>query len=297
MTESSGNKKQIFSKISEIFVTSSSTDTQNISKTPKNTAVSKSSIIQNAGKLKKDQIKKNQKLDSETVYDKSDSDSETGSDSYSNSESDDESSDISIIKNQDDEDGDGDEDARPDDEENTLSDEEHTLSDEESTESEEKDGIDAEYTEEGPNEKYTEKDTDKDTEINDEDDDCLYYDDLVERDSERQVYEIPRADRMTDPQLTHYEKVRLLGIRAKQIAMGSKVMVKYDNSFGPVELAKYELKHKTTPLVIKRPLPDNTYEIWKVSDLNIDDDDSNMIKQDLESSFASIKRKDLYMIG
>jgi len=162
---------------------------------------------------------------------------------------------------------------------------------EEDEEDEEEEVTDTEYNEDG----VTEKDTEMNNE--EEDDDCLYqYDDLVEeRDSEKQPYEIPQKDRMTDPQITHYEKVRILGVRAKQIAMGSKVMVKYDNSIGPVELAKYELQHKTTPLIIKRPLPDNSYEIWKVSELNIDDDDGHVIKQDLEKSYAANK-KNMYTI-
>lgn len=141
--------------------------------------------------------------------------------------------------------------------------------------------INTEYNEDSVNEKDTETN-------NKEDDDCIYqYDDLVEeRDTERQIFEIPTEQRMTDPKITHYEKVRILGIRSKQIALGSKIMVKHDDSMGPVELAKYELLHKTTPLIIKRPLPDNTFEIWKVSELNIDDDiDSLLIKQELEESY------------
>jgi DNA-directed RNA polymerase I, II, and III subunit RPABC2 len=254
-------------------------------KTPQNiylnqVSKSKSPNIQSGGKSRKDPNINSETADSDT---ESDSDSETADSDPSNLDSDpsDSESVISLDKVEDDE------------EVNVDVDEESEQSEEESKD----DVVNSEY-EEGPNDN-TEKDTDKDTEINNEDDDCLYYDDdlVEERDSEIQVYEIPREERMTDPQLTHYEKVRILGIRAKQIAMGSKVMVKYDNSFGPVELAKYELQHKTTPLVIKRPLPDNTYEIWKVSDLNIDDDDSNIIKQDLENSFASIKKNDLYLIN
>jgi DNA-directed RNA polymerase subunit K/omega len=294
MAESRDNKLNL----KKIFMTSSIRSETNTAKnTAKNTVqntaqktaqniylnqVSKSklSTIQSEGKSKKDQ-----NIDSETADGKTVSDSESDSDSDSDSDLSDSESETSLDKVED-----------PNLDEPTLSDEESEES-EQSEEETKDDVVNSEY-EEGPNDN-TEKDTDKDTEINNEDDDCLYYDDdlVEERDSEIQVYEIPREERMTDPQLTHYEKVRILGIRAKQIAMGSKVMVKYDNSFGPVELAKYELQHKTTPLVIKRPLPDNTYEIWKVSELNIDDNDSNIIKQDLEKSFASIKKNDFYLIG
>jgi len=129
-----------------------------------------------------------------------------------------------------------------------------------------------------------------------EDDDCLYqYDDLVdERDTERQPILIEKADRTTDPQMTHYERVRVLGIRAKQIAMDSEVMAKYEGNLGAVELAKYELNYKTTPLIIKRSLPDNTYELWKVSELNIDEDDTKQIIAELNESFKS--NKNFYQI-
>jgi DNA-directed RNA polymerase I, II, and III subunit RPABC2 len=146
--------------------------------------------------------------------------------------------------------------------------------------------INTEYNEDG----IAEKNTINNDEENEEDD-CLYqYDDLIsDKDLYQQPYEVPHSERMTDPQMTHYEKVRILGIRSKQIAMGSKVMVKYDNLIGPIELAKYELQNKTTPLIIKRPLPDNSYELWKVSELNINDDNSQIIKQDLKDSFIANK--------
>ena len=287
MAESEDNKINL----KKIFMSSTirtGTKTKVIPNTAQNiylnqVSKSKSSTIQSGGKAKKDK-----KIDLETEDDKSVSGSDTDSDSESESESDSDASE-SVI------DSEIDPNSEPEDEYDKKEEDEPSVSEEDDEETKNDEVVDTEYNEDGINE----KDTDKDTEMNNDDDDCLYqYDDLVEeRDSERQVYEIPRAERMTDPQLTHYEKVRILGIRAKQIAMGSKVMVKYDNSFGPVELAKYELQHKTTPLVIKRPLPDNTYEIWKVSELNIDDDDSNIIKQDLENSFAAVKKNDLYMIG
>jgi DNA-directed RNA polymerase subunit K/omega len=47
-------------------------------------------------------------------------------------------------------------------------------------------------------------------------------------------------------------------------------MLKYDNNikdFSPTELALLELKYKTIPIKIKRPLPNGKYEIWRVSEL------------------------------
>jgi len=108
-----------------------------------------------------------------------------------------------------------------------------------------------------------ETDNDKDTEVKNEDEECIFeYDDVIDdKDLEVKPYQIPMNERSTDKQLTHYEKVRILGVRAKQIAMGAKVMVKYDQNMSSIELATHELNNKMTPLLLKRPLPNNSYEI------------------------------------
>lgn len=178
-------------------------------------------------------------------------------------------------------------------------------SDQSDAESEAGSAIGSEESEESEEDEEDEKEAE--TEYNDEDekdernndepdDDCLYqYDDLVdERDTDRQPVQIPNDQRTTDPQMTHYERIRLLGIRTKQISMGAKVMVKYDGQLGATELAKYELNNKTTPLIIKRPLPDNTYELWKVSELNIGDDDNEQLVEELNQSFE--QNQNLYQL-
>lgn len=153
-------------------------------------------------------------------------------------------------------------------------------SDDDDDKDDDKDVAVTEYNEDGEKEKDLDGD-DKD------DDDCLYqYDDLVDdRDTDKPPVHILNENRTTDPQMTHYEKIRLLGIRTKQIAMGAKVMVKYDGNMGAMELAKYELINKTTPLIIKRSLPNNTFELWKVSELNIDEDNTIQIVEELNQSF------------
>ena len=130
-----------------------------------------------------------------------------------------------------------------------------------------------------------EKNIDEDDEFNI--DDCIYnYDDMIDdKYLDKKPVEVLKEDRITDPQMTYYEKIRIIGIRSKQIAMGSKVMVKYDNDIGAVELAKYELENKTTPLIIKRLLPDNTYELWKINELKIDNDNELDILENIKKKF------------
>ena len=61
--------------------------------------------------------------------------------------------------------------------------------------------------------------------------------------------------------LTKYEKARLLGSRALQIAMGAPFLVKLtkkaleDISYNPIEIAKRELLEDVIPMTVIRPLP------------------------------------------
>lgn len=110
-----------------------------------------------------------------------------------------------------------------------------------------------------------------DSENEDENDECYeQFDDVAVTDDNDQIpIELKNEQRITDPTLTNYEFVRILGIRAKQIAMGSKVMLKTDNidKLSYMDLAKYELEKKISPIKIIRHLPNNFYEKWKLSEL------------------------------
>ncbi len=80
---------------------------------------------------------------------------------------------------------------------------------------------------------------------------------------------VPDNERITVPKLTKYEKVRLLGTRAKQISDGSKVFIKSKKVKNAMDIAELELENKVIPLKIKRPLPNGKYEIWSVKELDI----------------------------
>jgi DNA-directed RNA polymerase subunit K/omega len=60
---------------------------------------------------------------------------------------------------------------------------------------------------------------------------------------------------------TKYEKARILGARALQIAMGAPFLIKLDKkglekvNYNPVEIAKQEYVKGILPITIKRPLP------------------------------------------
>ncbi len=60
---------------------------------------------------------------------------------------------------------------------------------------------------------------------------------------------------------TKYEKARLIGSRALQIAMGAPIKVKLKKEdfekikYNPVEIAKMEYEKDVLPIKVKRPLP------------------------------------------
>ncbi|ODN73361.1 hypothetical protein, variant [Cryptococcus amylolentus CBS 6039] len=73
--------------------------------------------------------------------------------------------------------------------------------------------------------------------------------------------------RVTTPYMTKYERARVLGTRALQISMNAPVLVPVEGESDPLEIALKELAAKKIPLVIRRYLPDNSFEDWKVEEL------------------------------
>jgi DNA-directed RNA polymerase I, II, and III subunit RPABC2 len=75
---------------------------------------------------------------------------------------------------------------------------------------------------------------------------------------------------VTYPFLTLYERTKILSLRASQLAHGSPPFIDVPEYLTNVyEVAKAELEAKRLPYVLKRPLPDGTYEYWRLADLMI----------------------------
>ncbi|CAC9536980.1 putative DNA-directed RNA polymerase subunit [Leishmania infantum JPCM5] len=79
-------------------------------------------------------------------------------------------------------------------------------------------------------------------------------------------------ERVTSAVMTKYERARVLGTRALQISMNAPVAVALEGETDPLTIAVKELRERRTPLIIRRVLPDNTYEDWSVSELLVDFD-------------------------
>lgn len=88
----------------------------------------------------------------------------------------------------------------------------------------------------------------------------------------------------TTPYMTKYEKTRLLAQRCLQITMGAPPLIdmkKFGLSFvhsgghaSPEEpaldyltLATHEMKAGVLPFIVRRRMPDGTYEDWRAGDL------------------------------
>lgn len=78
------------------------------------------------------------------------------------------------------------------------------------------------------------------------------------------------ANHTSPPFLTVYERTKILGTRANQIADGARPFVTVpEHMTQPLEIAKLELEQRCLPFIIKRPMPDGTFEFWRLSDLMI----------------------------
>ena len=82
---------------------------------------------------------------------------------------------------------------------------------------------------------------------------------------------VAAQERVTTPFMTKYERARVLGTRALQIAMGAPVMVELEGETDPLEIARKELKEQKVPIIIRRYLPDGSFEDWSVEELHVTD--------------------------
>ena len=81
---------------------------------------------------------------------------------------------------------------------------------------------------------------------------------------------IPKEQRQTTPFLTKYEKARIIGARALQISKNSPILISNEqrgDETDPILIAEIELREKKIPFIIRRYLPDGSYEDWKVNEL------------------------------
>jgi DNA-directed RNA polymerases I, II, and III subunit RPABC2 len=63
------------------------------------------------------------------------------------------------------------------------------------------------------------------------------------------------------PQLTRFERARIIGARSLQLALGAPPFIKVTSELhSPIDIAVVELEEKVLPINIRRTLPDGQYE-------------------------------------
>jgi DNA-directed RNA polymerase subunit K/omega len=105
------------------------------------------------------------------------------------------------------------------------------------------------------------KNLNKDFFVLDEDDSNMY--------GKMEYKRIADNDRESDPTMTYYEMVRIIGTRAQQFNFGAEPLVKGLDGIHPAKMAYVELIAKMTPYIIRRHLPGKRYEEWRIDELEI----------------------------
>ena len=100
-------------------------------------------------------------------------------------------------------------------------------------------------------------------------DDEIEEDEVYDDDSKIYNMVVEPADRITKPVLFLYERVRILGTRARQLSRGAKPMLLGVEHLSPKEIARKELEHKMIPFIIVRTLPNGKKENWYLKELEI----------------------------
>jgi len=81
---------------------------------------------------------------------------------------------------------------------------------------------------------------------------------------------VPKDKRMTTKYMTKYERARVLGTRALQISMNAPVMVDLAGETDPLKIAMKELREHKIPMIVRRYLPNGTFEDWGIDELIIE---------------------------
>lgn len=77
---------------------------------------------------------------------------------------------------------------------------------------------------------------------------------------------IGKTKKKTIPILTKFEKARVIGVRLQQIANGAKPRINILKLHNIREIVEKELSERKIPFIIRRTLPNGTYEDWRMED-------------------------------
>ena len=82
-------------------------------------------------------------------------------------------------------------------------------------------------------------------------------------------YDTMKKTNTSKPIMTKYEKTKIIGVRAQQLASGSKPLIEVPPGITDIiEIAERELHEQKTPYILKR-MVGKRIEYWKLEDLEI----------------------------
>jgi DNA-directed RNA polymerase I, II, and III subunit RPABC2 len=92
--------------------------------------------------------------------------------------------------------------------------------------------------------------------------------------SDNDIYKKLNESKVSKPIMTKYEFNQIISQRATMLAHGAVPFVEFDNKEikNNMELRKIaikELKEGKLPFIVKRPLPNNKYDLYRVRDLDL----------------------------
>lgn len=80
------------------------------------------------------------------------------------------------------------------------------------------------------------------------------------------IQPIPKP-RRTRPNMTKFERCRVVAMRTEQIGRGAVPLVEALDGDGPAQVAEQEFAAGRIPFIIRRYLPDGTSEDWRLDEL------------------------------
>ena len=86
---------------------------------------------------------------------------------------------------------------------------------------------------------------------------------IIMSDVDHEIQELQSDDKilMGPPNLTRFEKARIMGARALQLSLGAPVFIEIPkNATTSLEIAMEELNQRIIPIVIRRTLPNSDYQ-------------------------------------
>ncbi len=76
------------------------------------------------------------------------------------------------------------------------------------------------------------------------------------------------TERKTQNILTKHEMAKIIGLRASQLSNDAPPLTDIDGITDCLEIAKKEFYEKKLPFIVRRHLPNGTYEDWPLKELD-----------------------------